>query len=92
MVYNTILLLGIAFVVEKDENENFYFTPSDLNTAENYKAGNGKEEQEAAEVIADVVKGLPQANTKGTTKNITTNHGKFRSINKAANNNTPFAE
>lgn len=88
MVFNTILLLGIAFEVKKDENLDFYFVPSDLTQSDIYKK-EFEDEQSEAEVIQESLQGIQQAAEPiAKRRNITSNRG--RSVEAGRNDNTHF--
>lgn len=89
MAYNTILLLGIAFEVKKDENNDFYFVPNDLTRNSIYRKDSEEEERSEAEVIDEVTEQLNQpADQTPKRRNISPNRG--RSIEAGRNDNTPF--
>lgn len=89
MAYNTILLLGIAFEVKKDENNDFYFVPNDLTRNSIYRKDSEEEERSEAEVIDEVTEQLNQpADQTPKRRNISLNRG--RSIEAGRNDNTLF--
>ena len=86
MAYNTILLLGIAFEVKKDEDNDFYFVPNNLTQNSIYRK-NREEERTEDEVTDEVTQGL-NLPTIAHKRNITGNRG--RSVEAGRNDNTPF--
>ena len=81
-VYNPIGLIGAAFEVKKDEDENAYFAPRKISDTD--KIGHREKDDEESKAVA------PANKEKPITRNVMNNHGKTRSINAGANNNGTF--
>ena len=81
-VYNPIGLIGAAFEIKKDEDENAYFAPRKISDTD--KIGHREKDDEDSKAIATANKEKP------ITRNVMNNHGKTRSINAGANNNGTF--
>lgn len=81
-MYNPIGLIGAAFEIKKDEDENAYFAPRKISDTD--KIGHREKDDEESKAVA------PANKEKPITRNVMNNHGKTRSINAGANNNGTF--
>lgn len=84
--YSVIDLLGLSFIYKRDEEENIYFAPRDISDSEYFKRHEEEEEEKEEREGASII---PDRSGKIPTRNVTTNGGKFRSVQTSRNDNTP---